>query len=90
MARIVVPLLDGYKPDVIVVASGIDANAVDPTLKLTRAQRSSQRIAVSRAESDAHLLGQIQCVDAFQRPDQRLATVAGDRRSPSTSTRAAR
>ncbi|MCM5682291.1 class II histone deacetylase [Schlegelella sp. S2-27] len=34
MDRIVMPLLDGYKPDLIVVASGIDANAVDPLARM--------------------------------------------------------
>jgi acetoin utilization deacetylase AcuC-like enzyme len=34
MDRIVLPLLDRYKPDVIVVASGIDANGVDPLARM--------------------------------------------------------
>ena len=32
--RIVVPVIDRYKPELIVVASGLDANAVDPLARL--------------------------------------------------------
>ena len=34
MDRLVVPMLDRFRPDVIVVASGLDANAVDPLARM--------------------------------------------------------
>ena len=34
MARVVVPALEAYRPDVIVVASGLDANTMDPLARM--------------------------------------------------------
>jgi acetoin utilization deacetylase AcuC-like enzyme len=63
MERIVIPALDRFRPELIVVASGLDASAVDPLARMllhTESYRAMTRLMLDAA--DRHCDGRLAIV----------------------------
>lgn len=57
MQRLVVPTLQAYRPDLIVVASGFDANGVDPLARMLLHSDSYREMTRLMLETAAELCG---------------------------------
>lgn len=63
MRRLVLPALDRFKPELIVIASGLDANAVDPLARmLLHSESYRQMTAMMREAADRLCGGRLVCV----------------------------
>jgi len=61
--RIVVPLLDRYRPQLIIVASGLDANAVDPLARMQAHSETFRALTRMMMEvADRHCQGRVVAV----------------------------
>jgi acetoin utilization deacetylase AcuC-like enzyme len=57
MDRLVMPMLDRFRPDVIVVASGLDANAVDPLARMQLHSETYRAMTARMKEAAARHCG---------------------------------
>jgi acetoin utilization deacetylase AcuC-like enzyme len=55
--RLVIPALERYRPDLIIVASGLDANAVDPLARMLLHSDSYRQLTGMMKEAAARLCG---------------------------------